>query len=287
MQLNPGEKFTISRQLFDPADADTNYVRAVVRNALTDTLLKTIDLVDRGSRRFTQVYEVPADVSGQGFYITVTTQVFSDSGYTTYNMNYGEEQNTYLVQARKSGLEGGGGWGADVDYDKIKKIYKTIGDTWMKELKDFIKNNQPEPINLGPIIMANSVLLNKLEEMDKKEYPKTNLGPLIKATEAIVKTLDLLPKEIPTVDLNSLHEAIEAFQESCKTAFNTIVQSIDGLPEKSKMMLTQSFDDLKESVESTKSNGFVLKLDKPEKNKKTEPENDIDPRVKKLIQPHA
>ena len=122
MQLSPGEYFAIVRQLADPNDAGTYYVRAYVRNARTDVLLDTKDLTDRGGQRFSVEYQVPS-VSSDAVYIAITTRVFTDSGYTTLSTDYTQEIQTYLVDIRSKHFGGGGGnGGVKVDYEKIKKM---------------------------------------------------------------------------------------------------------------------------------------------------------------------
>lgn len=125
MQLQPQEYFTIVRQLQDPADVNTYYVQAVIRNARTDAVIDTINLTDRGSRRFSLPWQVPADTSGLGFYISVLTSVYTDSGRTTKSDQYGEEMETYLVDNRFRNLGGGGG-GSDVDYKKIRVVFQEV-----------------------------------------------------------------------------------------------------------------------------------------------------------------
>src|SRR3954451_7251835 len=95
--LKPQQWFTVVRQIANHLDADTNYVRAVIRNAYTDAIVATLDLDNKGGQRFTKNWRVPADPSGQGFYVSIVTSVYTDAGYTTKNENYGDEENTYFV----------------------------------------------------------------------------------------------------------------------------------------------------------------------------------------------
>lgn len=101
MQLKPYEYFTISRGLEDHTDSTTYYVRAVIRNARTDALIVTLNLIDSGDgHRFTKEWQVPGDPSGLGFYVSIQTSVYTDSGYTTKASNYGDKLDTYLVAER-------------------------------------------------------------------------------------------------------------------------------------------------------------------------------------------
>lgn len=122
MQLQPGETFVIVRQLPDPNDGATYYVRAVIRDALTDATLETLNLTDQGSRRFSKAWSVYSKRSN-GFYVAVTTTVYTDAGYTTKADNYAEEMQTYLVERRVQFgelLPAGPG----ISYEKIGSIVK-------------------------------------------------------------------------------------------------------------------------------------------------------------------
>lgn len=123
INIRPREYFTIVRGLPDHTDAGTYYVRAVIRNAKTDAIIETVNLTDKGNRRFSYPWQAPEDPSGEGFYILITTFVYTDSGYTTKAENYGEEFSTYLVQDRINPRDLGP-IGPDIDYKKIAKMIK-------------------------------------------------------------------------------------------------------------------------------------------------------------------
>ena len=80
LTLQPQASFTLVRQIANHTDSSTYYVRAVIRNAYTDELISTLDLTDRGSQRFSKNWQVPADPSGEGFYLSIVTSVYTDSG---------------------------------------------------------------------------------------------------------------------------------------------------------------------------------------------------------------
>lgn len=123
MILNPGEYFTVVRELADPNDSSTYYVQAKIRNARTGTLLKTLNLTDQTGQLFTGQYQVPADPSGLGFYISIVTRVYTDAAYTSLSDSYGQEASTYLVDNRFRNLGGGGG-GDSINYKKIRTIFR-------------------------------------------------------------------------------------------------------------------------------------------------------------------
>ena len=199
MNLRPGEYFTVVRQLHNHEDVDTNYVRAVIRNARTDELLETLDLTDRGSRRFSEPWQVPADVSGQGFYISILTTVYTDSGYTTKNPNYGEEMSTYKVYDDALAVASAGG-GGDIDYEKVRKI--------LKEVLSGHEFPVSEKVDLGEVVLGLSALANLMSAFveETKGY-RENTGKslaeqfasgakaIIEARDAIVKAV--VEKKIP------------------------------------------------------------------------------------------
>lgn len=227
MQLNPTEKFIISRQLADPTDSDTNFVQAVVRNAQTDAVLKAVSLSDKGSQRFTAPYEVPSDVGGAGFYITITTMVYTDAQFTTRNFNYNAEQNTYLVQQRYNNLMGSGGAGADVDYDKIENIVEGVAiDRETKAIEASKKSPKakgpadPMP-TLQTIGQTVSLCLSALQRIEKlPKFEKHDNTPVISALAALQTAITSLPDKFPKNELEPVHGAIsdltDAISESMK-----------------------------------------------------------------------
>lgn len=216
--LQPQANFTVVRQIANHLDTDTNYVQAVIRNAYTDAIIDTIQLTDKGSQRFKKDWQVPADSSGQGFYISIVTSVYTDSGYTSKNPNYGDEENTYLVQERVRLIGAGGG----VDSFTLRRI---IGEELDKrpvslealqnalqslernvaalpkesftdrtdELLGAIKDNKPKKANFAPVLEAIGKVHQSVE--DKPVTKPTDLYQLERKVDVLKEALDLtLPK---------------------------------------------------------------------------------------------
>lgn len=127
MILRPQTNFTIVRQLARPLEIDPTvfYVRAVVRNAYDETTLATLNLTDQGNNRFTKTWQTPND-PGNGLWISITTSVYEDSGYTTKSSIYGDDERTYLVERVRMGGGGSIGWVPDRDF--WKKLVETIAE---------------------------------------------------------------------------------------------------------------------------------------------------------------
>lgn len=238
MILQPQEYFTVVRQIGDPTDSNTYYVRAVIRNARTDALIETINLTDRGSRRFSLPWQVPADPSGQGFYISVLTTVYTDSGYTTKSDVYSEEMETYLIDNRFRNLGGGGG-GDDVSYKKIREIFEeTIQKFFFTEKGVFKFLPDLAPISralsslglsklsewmskttnkMDVISVKSDVLREQIGTIEIPEYKETDLSPVLQAIKDI---------EIPDqVDIETIARSFE------KIVSNEMTKIVDMFPE--------------------------------------------------------
>jgi hypothetical protein len=224
LQLHPRETFVITRQLQNPYITDTFYVRAVIRNAKTDTIIDTINLDDKTSQRFTKSWLVPADGSGQGFWISIVTSVYTDSGYTTKSENYGDEEKTYLVQERFNVNLGGmgGGGGSDIDYKRIKKIVKEVID----------EMETPEPV--VKVVTKEVVKEVRVPEVKIVETQKEqDLSPIIKAIKDVgQKVDDKEVTEIPEqeeVDLSPVLEKIALIEKQSKENVDRIEKKIDSM----------------------------------------------------------
>lgn len=236
IQLQPQEYFTIVRGIEDHTDSNTYYVRAVIRNARTDVVIDTVELTDQGNRRFSKEWQVPADTSGQGFYIVITTTVYTDSGYTTKSSLYGEKFDTYLVQERFNTSLGTGG-GAYVNYEKIEKIIdeKLALIPQPKEKKvdlepikrdvfflskkiDNIRIPEQKQVDLTEVVQLIKGVLNKIAEIHIPEPEKVNFTPVLEA--------------IQKADLDKAEQRIASIENRIKEYYmNDMRTYIDGVKE--------------------------------------------------------
>lgn len=211
IQLRPTEQFTIVRVLGDTVDTSTYYVQAVIRNSNTDAIIDTVNLTDQGNRRFTGGWEVVADVGGEGFYVDVTTTVYTDSGFTTNAPDYAEESETYLIQDRYNRTFGlGGGGGVDVDYSKLRRIVK-------EEIKGIIMPKQ-EKIDLKPIQSSIKDVLSEVGNIKFPEQKETDLSEVISNIKITKDAID--NKHIPEPEKINL---IPIIKENSKENNNIIL----------------------------------------------------------------
>lgn len=215
-QLSPNESFLINRNLVDSASASVNYVRAVIRD-VNEAILDTINLTDRGDQRFSETWKVPSDNAfSTGKYITITTRVYTDSGYTTLSTVDGASSETYLIQARWSplfGASGGGsnmgsvGGGKDIDYEKIKKITEEVLRATKPEEVKF-----PEIPKIDTERLKNELLRGVSEIVGGIPTPekpdKVDLSSLDSGIKKISKEINARPKFEKT-DLSGLASLVK------------------------------------------------------------------------------
>lgn len=226
MQLEPREYYTISRQLNDPSDAGTYYVQAVIRNAKTDTVIDTVNLTFRDNQRYTNDWQVVADVSGLGLYITITTTVYTDSGYSTPSTTYAREQTEHLVLQRVNpNIHGtGGAGGPDISYKKIEDIVKKVVSS--------IEIPEHKPVKLKPVMDALVAVQKCVEAIEMPEHKQTDLTPVLTQLEAVKQAVEAI--EIPKperLDLTPVLEAITDFRASepianARTQFEQLFERI-------------------------------------------------------------
>jgi hypothetical protein len=239
--LHPQNSFTVVRQIANHTDSSTYYVRAVIRNAYTDAIIETLDLVSRGSQRFSKNWQVPADPSGQGFYISIVTSVYTDSGYTSKSENYGDEENTYLIQDRLAQQGRGGG---SLGLADIRRIFKEELDKLPKPEKVEMPEIPEAPdhseelaeLKVGLVALGQSLATVPKEQAD--------LAPVQEALSQVMQAI--ADKEVtPAADLEPVIAKLEAFLSTFGSVITDFQQSLWGMQ-----------DELKEAVVSEIKNGL-------------------------------
>lgn len=246
MQIEPKQNFVITRQIGDPAETATLFVMAFIRDAKTDDLLNSVALTDKGDQRFRGTVEAPADSSGQGRYITICTKVFTDSNYLTESQLYGREEFTYLVQERPRANFGMGG-GADVNYEKIRKMIKEeLGLLPKPEKVEFPRIPQPKDVDLKPILKAIENI--KFPEIPKQE--KTDLSPVLKA----INNIDIPEAvDLSQIDFSEVRDIVSGLVNKLDDFYKSVGSYIE--------IMTSKID---KGIQKRFSAGVNLKLFTPE-----------------------
>lgn len=258
--LYTGQSFTVVRQIPNHLDTDTNYVQAVIRNAYTDEIIDTIQLTDRGGQRFSKNWQVPQDPLGQGFYISIVTSVYTDSGYTTKNQNYGDDENTYLIQDRLIRVGGGG----DIDAYTVRRIIqeelaklpkpKEPAEPVMKwdevltaidAVKTAVVDEKPEPpdpVDFSPVFEAiQRAMLTTVQAIESKEVtPETDLSPIMQKLAE--------DSDVGELTAQDMHDSLAAVAQS-------LSDKIDALPAQMEEVIKST----ELSIAPTKATGTIQK----------------------------
>lgn len=290
MQIRPNAPLPIVYVISDPSDSATYYVRSVIRNSATGSIIQVsganfvnLTVSASNSRRFSKTIQSPQDSSGVGFYIDVTTTVYTDSGYTTVSPVYQEENVKYLVlEPWTTGLGlGGGGWtgekAASIDYEKIKALILEV-------FTNLPTTDLPEPIDIAPLLFYIKECKRILEAFkipEPKEVDLTSHTQSIKDLAYALKNFKIPEYKEP--DFTPLHEAIKEIPKHPETlspdehrkAYSTITAEIQKLK---TMKPFNEYNNLMDSIAAHITN--VRETKKPEEEKA---ENTINLRAKALI----
>lgn len=237
MTLYTANNFTVVRQIANHTDTATYYVRAVIRNAYTDTILDTLDLTDKGSQRFKKDWKVPADPSGQGFYISIITSVYEDSGYTTKSASYGDEENTYLVADRVLG--GRGGTGITFGISDIRRVIK----------EELDKVEKPEPMDMPEMPKMPEMkwedILSAISEVGNKIKPAemVDLKPIHEHLSKIEE--EVRNKEVtPATDLQPIISKLEEIKESMEANHSDMAQSNEETSKETNISILKGLEEI-------------------------------------------
>lgn len=208
MTLNPFEYFTIVRQIEDPLDTETYYPQAEIRNARTDALLSTVDLESKGDGRYSERWQVPADTSGLGFYISIITKVYTDAGHTEETTNYGRKEQTFLVKERAEIRVGGSGPSANDIREILKKVLSEFDFPTGKKvnLKPLIKAIKAVPLQTAQRI--------EFPEITIPEQKEVTLTPIINAIET---SHQVVLTAIKNIKIPKYEESFRVIQELMRT----------------------------------------------------------------------
>ncbi len=219
MEIEPSLPFTIWRKLEDPSDSSTYYIQATLYNMRDNTVIQTVNLTDQGSRIFSKEISAPGDSSGQGRWISISTRVYTDSGFTSLSPIHKEESREYKVIRRIISLGGGGG--SEVDYKKIGAILTEVVG----------KIPQPKEISLVPLEQA---IQDVGDKVDSIHIPTTDLSPVLGAIRGLKNDLENTIKSIPKpdkVDFSPVMQKLALLDNLDKaiSAINVIGQASSGL----------------------------------------------------------
>lgn len=225
--IRPQNKTPIVRQLDDPQDTATYYVRAFIRDSITGNLIETVDLTNLGSQRFAGTFQSPADTSGKGRFIDITTKVYSDSGYTTQDTVYANESHEFVV-TEFWGQQFGSGGGADVDYNRVRRIIN-------EEV-----NNLPKPqvkVEIEPVLLELQAVRKAIELID---IPENDPAPFVIELQSIAQKLSRIESKKPErIDLSPIEKELMRIRKKIKMPEMPKIPDNTGLIQKILALVTK------------------------------------------------
>ena len=246
LQINPASTFPICRQIANHTDTGTYYVRGVIKDAINDSVLATVDLDDKGSQYFRYNWKVVYDnVMARGRYITIVTSVYTDSGYTTKSENYGDEINTYVVQERwdssKLTAFGSSSYSGITASDVRKVIKKELENIKFPEVKEIKFPKQKEYEDSFNNITRNLTDIKAL--VDGLPTQNNDLRPLIGKLDTLSKALNNRPKFEKT-DLKQIDKSVKQLQEVLpKTVLKDVNTTIGDFTKKINKIIKDVMED--------------------------------------------
>ncbi len=251
MRIEPQTRFPVTRAL-DPHDADTNYVRALIYHLKTDdteTLLTPdgVDLTDQGGQRFLKYWRVKAQQANQGDYIRIEVRVYTDSGYTALNENYGIEANLHLVK-REVIQKGGVSYGTGFKFD-----YKRVGlmlEKAVRKVKVKSKisvNPTPVSVKLKPITKVLAKIVEAIKNGNEiTSQQKEELKQLTEQVKGDFETTTQAIKDIPELpDIKSLVEQITNNAGTIETSAKAVNQTTKSANKNTEQLVTETVKILK------------------------------------------
>lgn len=282
-QLTPNSQFAYVIQLGDPADSGRNYVQSVVRLSATSSVVSTMDMTNVSGQRFVGAFLVPPDVSGLGYYLDITSTVYSDAGYSSLNENYPIQTSSFLVlQPFTQSSVGGspGGYSDDAELRKrLERIEASILGVKIPEYKeadlsplaDMIEGMRaPDPVDLSPILEA----IGRIKMPEPAEQSEVDLYPVVEGIQNLARSHEDLGSMIS----KKVSESASSMRSEMRKSHDELIGKVSDLLEKNgddrsrermREMMTRMIDDPSISAR-----------------RKEEPKRrEMDPRINDLIKP--
>ncbi len=266
MQIRPNAPLPIVYVISDPSDTGTYYVRSVLRNSATGAIIKNNGLnyinlvVDAGnSRRFSKLIQAPQDSSGAGFYIDVTTTVYTDAGYTNVATNYQEDNTKYLVlEPWTVALGSGGGRGGFVESKSEASAidYKKLKEVLLEAFSELPTTELPEPVDISPAIEHLVDIKQSLDTLPRAAEMKDFFdGYADNITTTHQKSIDNIKfPEQKELDISPLVDAVKGIEypetispsqhkQAMKQILDTLNSVKESLPHTKYIEIMQHFAD--------------------------------------------
>jgi len=244
-EIRPGFILPIVKQLQNTTETDTYYLRAVIKDTVKGTVLKTVNLTDEGSYRFRYDWSVPS--FSNETYIDISVTAYTDSGYTQISSYYGTWTEQYVIRNQ---VNFGGGGGSGLSYSDIERIIKAeiakikipeYKETDLTQVLAILSELAKKNVDLSPLLSAIETNKANLEKrIDGIRMPELDTKPII---DALGENLTMI---------RELDGSIKADREQVNSAVSNIKEASDNLDtilEKGKNYFTKDIDRLEEKID--------------------------------------
>lgn len=283
--LIPSQIFTLVYQLGNPGDVNTYFVQAIVRYAQTGAIISTINLVNQGNQRFTGTFTVPADVSGNGYYLDITYTVYTDAMYSVLSQMY-PIQNAVgqVLQQITPGIGFGGGDGiSEVELRRIFELYMgksekpksskemaaESSDRFDKEeMYERIESVRGEPVDISPILSGLEKIGGHIKSIKIPEYPKqekTDLSPVLRMIHIVAERLASVEKISSAAHVESLAQRLEKMIEKVEYSLKQMSDANEETNKSHREMSEKALEELSDETRGILKSKFDGKFEDKKK----------------------
>ncbi len=252
--IAPNIKDKLYYQIPQLQDTATYYVRAVVKDLISSSILGTYNLDALGNQAFSKEWTTPPDnTGGNGRTLVITFTVYDDAGYSTPSVNYGAKAEYFrVIQPWNLMVGGSSGWGG---------VGFGAGDVSKPILEEYVKHR------------------GALSEENKKYHEG-----LKQEIQNLTEEVSLLRTEVSNIlssaDKNSSNkiEALNGSFSHLKKSHEEAMRSmkdVSTLHEKTKSEMSKEMEKKMLEYPAKLGNSFVVALEKKIGELKNEMQNDF------------
>lgn len=193
--MNPLPQSTLYLAFAIPnkSDSATYYPQAVIRNSKTGIVIATVNLTQDPNlvQRYTGNVFLPADSSGNGYYIDIITTPYTDSGHSTPSLNYYSDVQQFFVYQAPANY--GGGYMEFPSKKDLRELFEFYSKDIVQKfpeqrevkIPDFPNIPAPEKTDLTEVYSRFSEILSAItalhsEIRNRPRFEKTDHSPVLK-----------------------------------------------------------------------------------------------------------
>jgi hypothetical protein len=255
MFLIPGTAHRVTWTKQNLLDTAEYYPRAIIRDQRSNTILATLDLANEGDDiRYSHMWDVVQDPTGQGRQIEVEITVYDDSGHATPSGVYGRWSQGFTILDISRMSRGGGSIGGNIDGIDYGRVAEILGEQLTKMLPGLMEKFKPEIPDLAELVQSVDGVkesiwerLRKVLTLAKKaesaeeaaQHIREGVAALKEAGTSISKEIQGAREEMRGLVSDAKEEIAAAAEEATSSVVEAFEESA-----------TRSADVLKKNVEA-------------------------------------